>query len=113
MEHIFIPSVSDCFHSKVNSPHSHEVRGIRECSVYCIVNFPFFFLESLHVFLARCATPTALRGARSLAIRREVKAAHVYGMALMYLYVTSRQMSRCFITLSVRYKDDNNTWIWK
>lgn len=46
-------------------------------------------------------------------IRREVKAAHVYGMAVMYLYVTPRQMSRCFITLSVHCRDYNNPWIWK
>lgn len=47
------------------------------------------------------------------AIRREVKAAHVYGVAVMYLYVTQRQMSRCFITLSLHNQDCNNTWIWK
>ena len=46
-------------------------------------------------------------------IRGEVKAAHVYAMTGMYLYVTQRQMSRCFITLSVHYQDYNNTWIWK
>lgn len=38
---------------------------------------------------------------RCLAIRGEVKAAHVYGVAVMYLFVTQRQMSRCFITLSL------------
>lgn len=47
---------------------------------------------------------------RRSAIRREVKAAHVCVMAVMYLCVTQRQMSRCFITLSVQRQDYNGTW---
>lgn len=44
-----------------------------------------------------------LKGSLCFVMGREVREAHVYGMVLMYLYVTSRQMSRCFITLYIHY----------
>lgn len=58
----------------------------------------FFFFFSFF-FLPTILHPQLWRN-NCFVIRSEVKADHVYGTAGVYLYVTPRQMSRCFITLS-------------